>query len=430
LGLQRRWGAGQAPGSAADDVGSMGVERAGQRPKKGEDPAAEAPSKISFPEVLVRWCRPDPPMRGTPPQPDGAQSGSIRLLGKPMDRGRQLREERRRQRKANSRGGAAGDRGGSDAGLVRVEAVMAMFRDQGSDVPLREERPGRVPPSARASLLLPRDASAVHRQVSTEEDEDDAEHAAAASEDPHQLAAATWETAVFEVVQPAQSEGAAAKLGIAEARSVATQVRAQAARITSEAWATLKQEFEVQCQVWESAALLAAARNKGKIEELEKRPEAQLRAKLEALLLESADVGSSASSDAIKTFAATVREDAQQGRHLSKSVASASAEAERAQPLSEARHSLSRHLEAVAAGSSSTQLEAARREDLEMLVSTCRLEDTRVEYCTRRVLGLSMFVGSVDMGGDRCKWADVGDDVREGFLSGSWGSQSTEPWAA
>jgi len=65
------------------------------------------------------------------------------------------------------------------------------------------------------------------------------------------------------------------------------------------------------------------------------------------------------------------------------------------------------------------------REELTNTVKNSQLEDFKLEYCTRRVLGLSMSVGTVMLNG-QCNWTEAGMDA--GFISGSFHSESTEPW--
>merc|ERR1712125_227914 len=61
---------------------------------------------------------------------------------------------------------------------------------------------------------------------------------------------------------------------------------------------------------------------------------------------------------------------------------------------------------------------STERAQFEAKVKDCQLEDFKLEYCTRRVLGLSMSVGTLTLNG-KCNWAEAGKDF-DGFISGSW----------
>lgn len=427
--------AANGPGSEALDVGKR-VSKASR-----------------WPDVLLKFEAPQVPMRGTPCKAAELETGSIKSLRlTETDRRRRTAAKKQAEaeaaaavksmektpaapRSAISASAAAGvqkETGQKPGARIRLAAPMLPGGSK------EEAAPALVPSCRQVTLLLP---EAQVKGVPKYPSESEAGSSSLVIEEGASSELEPWEAVIAsihcepELLGDASGDGVQ---GLAEVRSTTNQLRQLIAKMRKDAWAQLQQEYECQTQIWESAALMEAARRR--ITDLSKieRPEKLVAAQIEAILKSRATDPTGAISKL------EVICDRHQKEHdaspmqsprslLGMSLLKVARSAIKTQRVSGFRAKLQERLEAMASEIEATPLALPNGEsgkaypednELEELIRACDLENSKLEYCSRRVFGLTMSVNAMSLGAGH----ELGDGDLMGFLSGSFRSQSTDPW--
>lgn len=339
-----------ADGTFPPDVGNpatVGATNSSTAPYRGLS-SAVGKDTTNWPEVLVRWEAPSPPMVGTPAQPAPAELGNIRSL-------RLTETDKRKQKIVNKRTKAASAAKGPKAPKPEVEATAAtsqprtrpMIR-QLPPLPAGSSRPLAVPPSGGISMLLqaqqesqPANTKSTPAAVGLGVDLSGS--TSETSEPPDEESVEPCNLVIMHIAHPNDGATSAGKApGFAEAECSASRLHALVKKTTEESWICVVKEFDVQCQVWESAALLRAAKSKEEIVDPSKRPEATMKEELRAILAHASPDG-----EVVRALDAILQSDVQAQRPiLSRSFGQAVQSAIRSQDIGRLRLQLAVTMEA------------------------------------------------------------------------------------
>lgn len=401
---------------------------------------------------MVRFESVVPPFKGTPYQMDTSHCGSVKQL-------RETEAEKRRRLAQESKAGRAVQAAAAAPVVPAAPAAPAaapapkaaekpapkakakLERQPTLKLPDDEAPPGEVHASINVTITLrPADPPApqvmerimILRQASKEslraaserESSEGAPEKEVVVEDEN--LGKPWQGIIVKIEYPDDPPENAATAGKQEAVSAAAQVRKLARNMRVKVWNDFKNEFEVQCTIWDSVLLMFAARNGGKEIAAKDRPAADIRMEAETLFAMS----TTNPSIAARKLGTLLDKDAKGEQKMSKSVQEIGAKVVTVSGLAQKRDELFKRLEEAAKIAPALPVKNETFDkDMEVLLIACALdEDIKLEFMARRALGLSMSVGSQLLHNRKVTEHEVkGEDFDS--CDGSVPSHSTDPWA-